>query len=460
MIPRVRHWRISLVFLGLAKFPDRLPYIDLGQVVTLNFVDTAPSSNYTHLQITLVFTTDSTGSLVYDILQLNALHTGRLRFQLVRYSRHRISNTESLSDSQGEFFTDSSGRQLIRRIRTKNLHDPIASNYYPVINRILIKGAGETSPESPPLALAVYTDRPQGGSSLEQGQLELMVHRRLVRDDSLGLNEALMEQGVDNHGLIRRIRTTNLHDPIASNYYPVINRILIKGAGETSPESPPLALAVYTDRPQGGSSLEQGQLELMVHRRLVRDDGLGVNEALMEQGVDNHVLRATAECPKSTETLSSAGCRPDDGPSMCSVSQRESALVKVRQRPRTTRRVAASYQGHSKFRSGKELTARMPLTSISRHLLQRLQPSTDGVKGTPSWDAYNTNNTQTLQSNGSDARKHEGWDTARFPKPRERNSRGGGRARTTDLPATECAAPGNLMFHSNYKYTCIEYRSD
>ncbi|OON15421.1 hypothetical protein X801_08778, partial [Opisthorchis viverrini] len=102
----------------------------------------------------------------------------------------------------------SSGRQLIRRIRTKNLHDPIASNYYPVINRILIKGAGETSPESPPLALAVYTDRPQGGSSLEQGQLELMVHRRLVRDDGLGVNEALMEQGVDNHGRLPSYKST------------------------------------------------------------------------------------------------------------------------------------------------------------------------------------------------------------------------------------------------------------
>ncbi|KER21877.1 hypothetical protein T265_09907 [Opisthorchis viverrini] len=43
---------------------------------------------YTHLQISLVFTRDSTESLVYDVLQLNALHTGRLMFQLVRYSRY------------------------------------------------------------------------------------------------------------------------------------------------------------------------------------------------------------------------------------------------------------------------------------------------------------------------------------------------------------------------------------
>ncbi|KER21648.1 hypothetical protein T265_10070 [Opisthorchis viverrini] len=44
---------------------------------------------YTHSQITLIFTRDSTESLVYDVLQLNVLHTGRLIFQLVRYSRYR-----------------------------------------------------------------------------------------------------------------------------------------------------------------------------------------------------------------------------------------------------------------------------------------------------------------------------------------------------------------------------------
>ncbi|KER29214.1 hypothetical protein T265_04142 [Opisthorchis viverrini] len=37
---------------------------------------------YTHLQIPLVFTRDSTESLVYDILRLNVLHTGRLMIRL------------------------------------------------------------------------------------------------------------------------------------------------------------------------------------------------------------------------------------------------------------------------------------------------------------------------------------------------------------------------------------------
>ncbi|KER26341.1 hypothetical protein T265_06388 [Opisthorchis viverrini] len=36
-------------------------------------------------------------------------------------------------------------------------------------------------------------------------------------------------------------------------------------------------------------------------------------------------------------------------------------------------------------------------------------------------------------------RKHEGWDTARLPKPRQGKSRGSGRVRTTDLPVSKFA---------------------
>ncbi|KER29743.1 hypothetical protein T265_03655 [Opisthorchis viverrini] len=34
-------------------------------------------------------------------------------------------------------------------------------------------------------------------------------------------------------------------------------------------------------------------------------------------------------------------------------------------------------------------------------------------------------------------RKHEGFDTARLPEPRQGESRGRGRIRTTDLPASD-----------------------
>jgi hypothetical protein len=43
------------------------------------------------------------------------------------------------------------------------------------------------------LQLAVLSDRSQAVASLENGQLEFMVHRRLVKDDSRGVGEALNE---------------------------------------------------------------------------------------------------------------------------------------------------------------------------------------------------------------------------------------------------------------------------
>uniref|UniRef100_A0A182T033 Glycosyl hydrolases family 38 C-terminal beta sandwich domain-containing protein n=1 Tax=Anopheles maculatus TaxID=74869 RepID=A0A182T033_9DIPT len=80
--------------------------------------------------------------------------------------------------------------------------------------------------------------------------------------------------------MLRRVRnyreTWNLDlvEPVSGNYYPITAKIAI--------EDDQSRLAVLNDRAQGGSSLVDGQLELMVHRRLLRDDAFGVEEALNE----------------------------------------------------------------------------------------------------------------------------------------------------------------------------------
>uniref|UniRef100_A0A8C2N314 Alpha-mannosidase n=1 Tax=Cricetulus griseus TaxID=10029 RepID=A0A8C2N314_CRIGR len=73
----------------------------------------------------------------------------------------------------------------------------------------------------------------------------------------------------------------NQTEPVAGNYYPVNTRIYISDGH--------MQLTVVTDRSQGGSSLKDGSLELMVHRRLLADDGRGVEEALIESGAASTV---------------------------------------------------------------------------------------------------------------------------------------------------------------------------
>ena len=94
----------------------------------------------------------------------------------------------------GVFYTDTNGREFIKRKRSQRNtwkleeFEPIAGNYYPVNTAIYI--------EDDKASLAVVTDRSQGGSSLQDGAVELMVHRRTTHDDSRGVGEPLNETDV------------------------------------------------------------------------------------------------------------------------------------------------------------------------------------------------------------------------------------------------------------------------
>ncbi|XP_026325478.1 lysosomal alpha-mannosidase-like [Hyposmocoma kahamanoa] len=98
-------------------------------------------------------------------------------------------NTDLFNNA--EFFTDSNGRQMLKRILFQRptwnftIIDPIASNYYPVTNRIHINDRR--------YRFTVLTDRAQGGSSLRNGQIELMLHRRLLKLANTDLLEPINE---------------------------------------------------------------------------------------------------------------------------------------------------------------------------------------------------------------------------------------------------------------------------
>ena len=84
-----------------------------------------------------------------------------------------VSRFYTVMDTAGAFFTDSNGREILQRKRNYretwniDLNETIAGNYYPINTKIAI--------EDKVNRLAVLTDRSQGGGSIYDGTIELMV---------------------------------------------------------------------------------------------------------------------------------------------------------------------------------------------------------------------------------------------------------------------------------------------
>lgn len=64
------------------------------------------------------------------------------------------------------------------------MNQPVG-NYYPINFGIYLKDKSKE--------FSILVDRVVGSSNIIDGQLELMIHRRLLKDDSRGVAEALNE---------------------------------------------------------------------------------------------------------------------------------------------------------------------------------------------------------------------------------------------------------------------------
>ncbi|KAF8118095.1 hypothetical protein N665_0006s0095 [Sinapis alba] len=102
-----------------------------------------------------------------------------------------VTQISSSLKSNKTFYTDSSGRDYIKRIRDYRsdwkleVNQPVAGNYYPINHGIYLQDSQKE--------FSVMVDRAIGGSSIVDGQVELMLHRRLLLDDSRGVAESLNE---------------------------------------------------------------------------------------------------------------------------------------------------------------------------------------------------------------------------------------------------------------------------
>ncbi|XP_013877498.1 lysosomal alpha-mannosidase [Austrofundulus limnaeus] len=142
------------------------------------------------------------------------------------------------------FYTDSNGREMLQRRKdfrpTWQLKqtEPIAGNYYPINSRAFLKDDMNQ--------LTVVTDRSQGGSSLQNGSLEIMLHRRLLYDDYRGVGEPLNEASeIFPEGLVVRGRlllsldhpasAADTHRPLAQQV--VFQPLLTFTDGDLSPNA-------------------------------------------------------------------------------------------------------------------------------------------------------------------------------------------------------------------------------
>jgi lysosomal alpha-mannosidase len=198
-----------------------------------------------------------------------------------------VSRFTTNLETDSKFYTDANGRQMLERVRNfrptwdYNNTEPVAGNYYPVDSRIFMKD------EKRGVQFTVMTDRAQGGSSLNDGQLELMVHRRMFHDDGRGVGEPLNETGQFGDGLVVRGR----HFVILDNF--INSTIYHRTLGETLLLTPQAALtasdATYDDWVKKYPPYYYG---------LVEDLPLNVHLLTLER-LDNahHILRLEHQVP-------------------------------------------------------------------------------------------------------------------------------------------------------------------
>ena len=101
-------------------------------------------------------------------------------------------------DNRETFFTDSNGQFMQQRtlkyFYDKSATKSIPKNYYPISSAIYIEDWYESqSGKESGTRMTVMNDRAQGGSSLRQGEIELMLTRVTTKDDAKGNMVALRE---------------------------------------------------------------------------------------------------------------------------------------------------------------------------------------------------------------------------------------------------------------------------
>jgi lysosomal alpha-mannosidase len=107
-----------------------------------------------------------------------------------------ITRFQTSLNTNNTWYTDQQGLEYIQRVLnhrpTWNLtvNEPVAGNYFPVDTTAFINDLKNG------LQFAVMNDRARSAASLTNGELELMLHRRILVDDGRGVGEPLNESTI------------------------------------------------------------------------------------------------------------------------------------------------------------------------------------------------------------------------------------------------------------------------
>ncbi|CAM4947282.1 unnamed protein product [Rotaria socialis] len=107
------------------------------------------------------------------------------------FGKEIIMRYDTDIQTDGLFYTDANGREIIERKRdyrpswNYTVYESVSGNYYPIPSRVWIKDNQRQ--------MTILTDRSEGGSSMHDGSVELMIHRRTLYDDSQGVGEPMNE---------------------------------------------------------------------------------------------------------------------------------------------------------------------------------------------------------------------------------------------------------------------------